>query len=712
MPIRLIPFLGCVVTALATLVPAADTPAAPAPANATAAATATNIGTNGSLISFAGYDVSSMNTATTSATLAGTADVPALRVTTKANTFWPGVRIPAPGGDWDLSAFEYISMDVRNVDKHDMDVFLRVDNPGADGSKNCIVERIGILPDQRVTLNLVIKRATTSTIKLFGMIGYPIGLGAIGQGSIDPAKVVQLVIFTSGGPADSTFEVSNLRAYGDYHQPPWATMGEKDFFPFIDKYGQFRHKDWPGKIHSDADLLADKAAEATALSATGAAAAPTDWDQWGGWTKGPSLAASGHFRTQKVDGKWWLVDPDGHVFFSVGPTCVGFGGGSAAYHQREAWFDIPADDPLTRYVSGKDDHRTINHAMANLERKYGPDWKTIYPGIIHERLRAWGLNTIGNWSDPSVCALKKTPYTRTFWYQTPMLKDGKVNFPDMLDLQFAAAVKQGAERFLSGTAEDPWCIGYFLDNEMPWGGEDSLARYALASSAKMVAKQKLQAWLQDRYHDISALNTAWGTTFATWDAFTADTKAKPGAGAGKDLVDFTGVMAEAYFATIHDVLRAYAPHQLYLGCRCVGGSTNVIAAAVKHCDVISFNRYCASVRDISLPDGFDAPQIVSEFHFGGIDRGPFWGGLFSADNQDERARKLTSFITSGLDNPQIVGVHWFQYADEPTTGRDGDGENGQIGFVDVCDTPYQETVKAARASADGMYARRAGNAGK
>ena len=52
--------------------------------------------------------------------------------------------------------------------------------------------------------------------------------------------------------------------------------------------------------------------------------------------------------------------------------------------------------------------------------------------------------------------------------------------------------------------------------------------------------------------------------------------------------------------------------------------------------------------------------------------------------------------------PAIIGTHWFQYKDQPTTGR-GDGENYQIGFVDICDTPYPEIVQAAREVAQSMY---------
>ena len=49
-----------------------------------------------------------------------------------------------------------------------------------------------------------------------------------------------------------------------------------------------------------------------------------------------------------------------------------------------------------------------------------------------------------------------------------------------------------------------------------------------------------------------------------------------------------------------------------------------------------------------------------------------------------------------------MGTHWFQYKDQATTGR-GDGENYQIGFIDICDTPYPEIIAAARNTGDTMY---------
>jgi len=49
-----------------------------------------------------------------------------------------------------------------------------------------------------------------------------------------------------------------------------------------------------------------------------------------------------------------------------------------------------------------------------------------------------------------------------------------------------------------------------------------------------------------------------------------------------------------------------------------------------------------------------------------------------------------------------VGVHYFTLYDQSTIGR-SDGENYQIGFLDVCNRPYKPLAEAARASHERMY---------
>ena len=58
-------------------------------------------------------------------------------------------------------------------------------------------------------------------------------------------------------------------------------------------------------------------ATAMALAQEPSAALPLD--RFGGF-RPVKLQATGFFRVQKIDKRWWLATPDGHPFFSVGVT--------------------------------------------------------------------------------------------------------------------------------------------------------------------------------------------------------------------------------------------------------------------------------------------------------------------------------------------------------------------------------------------------------
>jgi hypothetical protein len=90
------------------------------------------------------------------------------------------------------------------------------------------------------------------------------------------------------------------------------------------------------------------------------------------------------------------------------------------------------------------------------------------------------------------------------------------------------------------------------------------------------------------------------------------------------------------------------------------------------------------------------PALIGEFHFGSVDRGLFWEGLVGVGRERERGPAYARYIRAVADNPDFVGAHWFQYLDEPLTGRTLDRENAHIGFVTVADVPYTELVAAAR----------------
>jgi hypothetical protein len=62
--------------------------------------------------------------------------------------------------------------------------------------------------------------------------------------------------------------------------------------------------------------------------------------------------------------------------------------------------------------------------------------------------------------------------------------------------------------------------------------------------------------------------------------------------------------------------------------------------------------------------------------------------------RETKRSRLLSLGTPIANRPDPVRVA--EYVDEPLTGRLLDGENGNMGFVRVTDTPYADLVSAAR----------------
>ncbi len=646
----------------------------------------------------------------------------ALHVETAHESQWPGIELPCPAGHWDLSKQAYVDVDLRNPTDRPVRVDVRVDNPGADGVFNCCGDGMVLAPKQTGTVRVELHRRKPDWIKveLFGMRGYPwgtpLGWGKPGQNTIDAANVTNLVIFVPTPKDDHVYEVLAIRAGGSFFPTTDLLKDPERFFPFIDEFGQYMHRDWPGKTHNPADMQKARDQEAKDLAAH---PAPSTWDRYGGWKGGPALKAIGFFYAAKHADKWWLVDPDGNLFFSVGLDCVTPWEGGTAIDDREKWFkDRPARDAQFKKCYGRIDSvvrgyyqgkqpATFDFGQANLIRKYGPDWLGEYAEVSHLRLRSWGINTIANWSAPEIYLRKKTPYTVGIWHGGKFLQGSSGywgKFRDVFDPSFTTEVR-GALAKEKQSSADPWCIGYFVDNELSWGEDGiSLAAAALASPPDQPAKKVFLDDLRKKYDTIDKLNHAWGTQYDSWDALLKQTTPPDAAKAHDDLAAFYGKFAETYFKTIRDAVKEVAPNHLYLGCRLAWSNPAVVAASAKYCDVVSFNIYKRSVDDGPIDIPQDVPILIGEFHFGALDRGMFHTGLVPVAGQAERAAAYKQFVLSALHHPKVVGCHWFKYVDEPTTGRAYDEENYQIGFVDIADTPYPETIQAAREIGAKMYA--------
>jgi hypothetical protein len=630
-----------------------------------------------------------------------------LRVETGHSQPWPGITLKAPSGKWDLSKYEWVSLELRNLTDEPLTVNCRVDNPGADGTNNCVTDSISLNPQQSSTLTVRIFPCPwrlSKPLELVGMRGYPVH-----SGKLDPANITQLLVFVSKPQKDHAFAIRNIRAGGAVQ-----TVDADKFFPFIDQFGQYVHRDWLGKTSSVKDLQAQHKAELLDLTTH---QGPPNWNKFGGWNGGPKLSATGSFRVQKYLGKWWLVDPEGCLFWSHGIDCVHAGQPTPITDREHYFSELPKSNSEFAkfyglanwaphgYYKDHAPYKTYDFAQANLLHKHDQQWQKAFAEVTQRRLRSWGMNTIANWSDSEIYLMRRTPYVSTISFDSRKLEGSEGywgKFYDVFDPQFAQELRRRLESEKEDTANDPWCVGYFVHNELSWDDEVSLAVATLMSPAEQPAKKVFVEDLKAKYQTIDKLNAAWKTQYAGWDDVLQRQLAPDKKLAWEDLTAFYTKTAETYFQTIYRELKKVAPVKMYLGCRFAWGNDRAIRAAAKFCDVVSFNRYTYSVQDLQLPADVDKPVIIGEFHFGALDRGMFHTGLKSTTDQNDRAEKYKSYVRGALKNPYIVGTHWFQYKDQPTTGR-GDGENYQIGFVDICDRPYPEIIEASREVGYNLY---------
>jgi hypothetical protein len=481
--------------------------------------------------------------------------------------------------------------------------------------------------------------------------GYWIGFtGAVGSiKQIDTLGIA--MILPIGTPS---LEIRNIR----------LTMAAEDTVftskPLVDEFGQWISDEWPGKAKTSNDLNTAWSDEENRMQS-----AIPSVSKYGGFP-GTKVKATGFFHVEKIDDRWWLVDPDGNLFFSNGSCCIESGSDLSRIKGRQYLFaKLPPAERLTAPGQGAGRIENSSFYTWNLNRRFGSDWYQKWMELTFLRMGNWGINTIGNWSDPALGGSHRKAYVATLngWG----IETGTMGMPDVYAPGYAASVDSAAARQCAPKKEDPYLLGYFIGNEPPWPGRESDLIDVILNGKETPMQSTLIKYLSG------------GDTQERRKAFVYDT----------------------YFRFIKFVCSAvkkYDPNHLNLGLRF--GDTpakDIITTSKKYFDVFSINHYgyeapLPEIQKIYELTGL--PVIIGEFHFGTPGRG-LAPGLAQTSNQEERGVAYRFYTENAASHPALVGVHWFQWIDQPSTGR-FDGENYNIGLVDVTDRPYPEMINAVK----------------
>lgn len=484
----------------------------------------------------------------------------------------------------------------------------------------------------------------------------------------------------------------------------------------VDAFGQWKEKEWPGKIHS----LEELKEKLHALEKEMDYPFP-EWNRWGGDASRKLCEGTGFFATKKTeDGRWHLVDPDGCDFFSIGP-CLVQPGDWGRYDNFEECCDwLPEGDPeyaecfqqiTTRRAAYMpvDHYKMVNYIGLNMKRVYGKEWEEKWAEISRNVLKGHGLNSQGNFpmlhvNDGKGCIayvreLPDFPVTDTLIFR---------DFPDVLSEQYAERSKAYASQ-LEGWKDDPWLIGYFLRNEPEFNFVEDLAiaDEVLRNPARTCCREGLIRFLQEKYGTIEALNEGWGTVFGTFEALyePIDACSTRYPGSAADIREYSAFLIREYIRVPAQACREVDPNHLNLGLRWSKAYNTLMMSGWEYFDVFSINCYDfdpTKDMDFAKNAGVDLPIMIGEYHCGALDRGLPATGLKGVTNQEERGVMWRHFVEKAAAHPYGVAAHWFQYNDQFCLGR-FDGENYQIGMMDVCMQPYPELMEAAYQTSKVLY---------
>ena len=420
------------------------------------------------------------------------------------------------------------------------------------------------------------------------------------------------------------------------------------------------------------------------------------------WTSHPGRAlvkGDGFFRTAEVDGRWWLVDPEGKPFFAVGTDHVNYQAhfceklGYAPYHR-------------------------------NVEAKFGSE--EAWAANTIERLKAWGFNELPAGHSPSLrhrglphmlFGSLGTSFARREWICEP--KDW-TGFPDVFSPRWESHCRFAAREVVRDSRGDPWCIGTFIDNELEWyGKQGQLVDEVFQRGPQQPAKHALWEWLLQKYGTVSEANNHLATGYADEAGFLASTNVpKPSAALTQVRDGFLALIAERYFSVAAKALREADPDHLVLGCRFAGRVPEpVLAAAGKYDDVFTFNTYPrVDFENAWSPDGTGGavervprelsgyfavarkPILITEWSFPALDSGlPCQHGAgMRVDTQAQKAACYRIFVNAMADLPFLIGYHYFMWADEPALGISTSfPEDSNYGLVNEKDETYEVLVQAA-----------------
>ncbi len=362
--------------------------------------------------------------------------------------------------------------------------------------------------------------------------------------------------------------------------------------------------------------------------------------------------STGFFYVKKIDGRWWMVDPEGYAGVNMAVTSFG----SA---------NIQHDYDLTRNLGF---NASGNFLSSESQTKSGYNAQNYWNFGFTRRLNFF-------LSYKSV---------RRNYYTTPDAVHNSHSHITVFDPMFEEYCDNHAKVNVSPFADERDLLGWFTDNEINFNQDQlrNLVRDLLPGDPSRDSALVFAATKGLTETDV--INYTSNVTEAIKQ-------------------EFASLLAERYFRIVSQAIRRYDTNHLMLGSRFHGrprGIQAVVEASHKYMDVSSVNFYDRFSPNESIAKDTwtnDKPSLVGEFYIKDITQSTSSqsGAGWYVDSQGNRGKFYQNTVLELLENKSFIGWHYFRFAD------DDDGSNK--GIVSRSGSEYVEMTKYMKELNEQVY---------
>ncbi len=372
-------------------------------------------------------------------------------------------------------------------------------------------------------------------------------------------------------------------------------------------------------------------------------------DEYGGFTTLKSTA-TGFFRTEKINNRWWVIDPVGNAFIVKAVNSIKIG---TSPNNKIAFDSI---------------------------YKTGDNW--IFQ--TYQQLKNIGFNSSGSWSEVELIRNMNETRKTHFVYTTQLnilsdfakTKEKKSANGEMsvlayiFDADFETFVKNKCSK-LEAIKNDPNLLGHFSDNELAFQ-DNLIKKFASINDKRNPAYLFLKKWLNE--NNVDSLNY---------------TKVQS--------EQFSAAVGNEYYKIVAVNLKKFDPNHMYIGSRihaAVKDNTYFLNTMDKYVDIASINYYgfwnLSEKHKKLFSTQLTKPYFITEFYTKGEDSkmGNITGAGWLVKTQNDRGNHYQNFCLHLLKEANCVGWHWFKYQDNDPEDKLADPSNNDSN-KGIVNTRYQ-----------------------